>query len=113
MEHLDPTAVPATTRYARPAADELPLGVRVFDRTLDLAWRRTSYSALTAAADQQDTGLKAELAAHLLTWGQDHGAEKAWLEIEASDSTGVQLAEGLGFLEQHRHRFARRRGQVT
>lgn len=70
-------------------------------------------SALTAAADQQDTGLKAELAAHLLTWGQDHGAEKAWLEIEASDSTGVQLAEGLGFLEQHRHRYARRRGQVT
>ena len=70
-------------------------------------------SALTVAADQQDTRLEAELAAHLLTWGKDHGAEKAWLEIEASDSTGVQLAEGLGFLEQHRHRYARRRGQVT
>lgn len=70
-------------------------------------------SALTAAADQQDTRLKAELAAHLLIWGKDHGAKKVYLQVAASDAAGVQQAEGLGFIEQHRHRYARRKGQVT
>ena len=70
-------------------------------------------TAVSVAPDQQRTELAAALVAHLLGWGTEHGAEKAWLEIEASDSTGVELAEGLGFLEQHRHRYARRRGQVT
>jgi exodeoxyribonuclease V beta subunit len=54
LETFDPQAVPAATRYARPTASDLPLGVRTFDRTLDLAWRRTSYSALTAAAHGLD-----------------------------------------------------------
>ena len=35
------------------------LQVRGFDRELDLAWRRTSYSALTAAAHGADAPLPA------------------------------------------------------
>ncbi|MGB7362663.1 MAG: UvrD-helicase domain-containing protein [Rhodococcus sp. (in: high G+C Gram-positive bacteria)] len=37
-------------RYDRPRG---PLAAAVFDRRLDLAWRRTSYSALTAGAHEQ------------------------------------------------------------
>ena len=38
------------------AVDETPLSVRTFARGLDLRWRRTSYSALTAAAHGVDLG---------------------------------------------------------
>jgi exodeoxyribonuclease V beta subunit len=38
------------TQWQQIAEAPLVLGVRSFDRELDLAWRRTSYSALTAAA---------------------------------------------------------------
>ncbi len=54
LETFDPKTAPTPGRYAGPAAPDLPLRVRTFDRTLDLAWRRTSYSALTAAAHGLD-----------------------------------------------------------
>jgi exodeoxyribonuclease V beta subunit len=37
-------------RLASPAAEERDLAVRTFDRPIDTAWRRTSYSAITEAA---------------------------------------------------------------
>ena len=39
---------------AREDGSDVPLRVRTFDRLLDLAWRRTSYSSLTAAAHGLD-----------------------------------------------------------
>ncbi len=54
---LEPVAPRAPTLWQR-ADPEGPggLAVRTFDRTLDVEWRRTSYSALTAAAHGIDLG---------------------------------------------------------
>jgi exodeoxyribonuclease V beta subunit len=47
IEPVPGDASPA--RWAQPAAPPVELATAVFDRVLDTAWRRTSYSALTAA----------------------------------------------------------------
>ena len=50
------TITPRALTQWRSSTEPLPvLRVRSFDRELDLAWRRTSYSALTAAAHGADT----------------------------------------------------------
>ncbi|SDU90712.1 exodeoxyribonuclease V beta subunit [Microlunatus sagamiharensis] len=54
LETFDPAPLTEQGRYGRSEPEEGALGVRTFDRTLDLAWRRTSYSALTAAAHGLD-----------------------------------------------------------
>jgi exodeoxyribonuclease V beta subunit len=74
------TARPDVARWAAPAAERPELAVARFDRRLDLAWRRTSYSGLTAAAhehpgvasepeepgvqDEADLALRGEAEAH-------------------------------------------------
>jgi exodeoxyribonuclease V beta subunit len=51
---------PRTVTDWRPSPEPQPvLKVRSFDRELDLTWRRTSYSALTAAAHGADTATPA------------------------------------------------------
>ncbi|NDL56515.1 UvrD-helicase domain-containing protein [Phytoactinopolyspora mesophila] len=48
--------------HIEPAREELPGGLAVasFTRDVDLAWRRTSYSALVRAADHQSGGVASE-----------------------------------------------------
>ncbi|MGA8245755.1 MAG: PD-(D/E)XK nuclease family protein, partial [Nocardioides sp.] len=41
-------SVPVASPPPSPPVEPAELGVRVFDRTVDIAWRRTSYSALSA-----------------------------------------------------------------
>jgi len=51
---------PRTLTDWRPSPERQPaLHARTFDRELDLTWRRTSYSALTAAAHGADTSVPA------------------------------------------------------
>ena len=50
VERSRPAAV---TRWRPPAAPLAELGVSVFDRGLDLRWRRTSYSDITAASHEE------------------------------------------------------------
>ena len=52
VELLDADRDP--TGLAVDGGSDVPLRVRTFDRALDLAWRRTSYSSLTAAAHGLD-----------------------------------------------------------
>ena len=56
LERFDPEQPAGTARYGRTDGSGAPLRFRTFDRTLDTAWRRTSYSALTAAAHGLDLG---------------------------------------------------------
>ncbi len=44
----------AELRWTPPRRPDTPLAVSVFDRALDAAWRRSSYSAITAAAAHGD-----------------------------------------------------------
>lgn len=46
----------------------------------------------------------------MLSWGKDNGAQKAYLQVVASNSAGVAMYGKLGFIEQHRHRYAMRKG---
>jgi exodeoxyribonuclease V beta subunit len=54
LEPFDPDQRPTEARHERHEGAAGELDVRPFTRTLDLAWRRTSYSALTAAAHGLD-----------------------------------------------------------
>ena len=62
---------------------ELPSGlaVRSFTREVDVAWRRTSYSGLTRAADQQPGGVASE--------PEDAGLEDEAVEPRADDPRGA------------------------
>ena len=54
MSELDTAAAPA------PRVDDIPLGVRRFDRGVDTEWRRTSYSGLIRAEEQALRGVDSE-----------------------------------------------------
>lgn len=40
-----------------------------------------------------------------LKWAHSHGAEKAWLQVEASNDTAVGLYQSLGFREIYRYHY--------
>jgi exodeoxyribonuclease V beta subunit len=54
---IERMAARGLTEWRPPQESQPALGVRSFDRELDLAWRRTSYSALTAAVHGADTSI--------------------------------------------------------
>ena len=62
------------------------LRVRTFDRGLDLAWRRTSYSALTAAAHGAEAPLPAV--------GSEPDLKREDDESGPATSTALQTAVG-------------------
>lgn len=64
------------------------------------------YSAVEVAPAFRRKGLGTALGAHMLHWGQTHGATKAYLQVIASNVPGIKLYSKLGFQEHHRHRYA-------
>ncbi len=67
-------------RWGPPAAAAEPLSAAVFDRRLDAAWRRTSYTALTASAheaDRRPAGVSSEPTEPVLDDETDPGAPGA------------------------------------
>jgi exodeoxyribonuclease V beta subunit len=74
-----------------------PLNVRSFDRELDLAWRRTSYSALTAAVHGADVPMPAVGSEPDLKREDDESAAATTaaipVELEAVTPTGDRLGE--------------------
>jgi exodeoxyribonuclease V beta subunit len=57
---VEPVRDRSPVSFAPAAPPPTALAAATFGRTLDLAWRRTSYSALTAAAHGPPTGVMAE-----------------------------------------------------
>ncbi|AZA10638.1 N-acetylglutamate synthase, CG3035 family [Corynebacterium gerontici] len=64
------------------------------------------YSAVEVAPEFRRQGLGTALGAHMLHWGQNHGATNAYLQVIASNEAGIRLYSKLGFREHHRHRYA-------
>jgi N-acetylglutamate synthase len=48
-------------------------------------------------------GWAARLTSALVTWAVDAGADRAYLQVEASNTTAVRLYEGLGFRTAHEY----------
>ncbi|WP_165165008.1 GNAT family N-acetyltransferase [Corynebacterium qintianiae] len=65
------------------------------------------YSAVEVAPHLRRRGLGTQLGASLLAWGADQGADEAYLHVRASNSVAIGLYHKLGFVEHHRHRYAR------
>lgn len=70
------------------------------------------YSAVEVAEGWRRKGLGTALGAHMLAWGKNNGAQKAYLQVVAHNTAGIRLYQKLGFIEQHRHRYACRAPQV-
>lgn len=66
------------------------------------------YSAVEVDPAWRRRGLGTQLGIDMLRWGAENGADKAYLQVLASNAAGVGLYEKLGFTEHHRHRYAKR-----
>ncbi|WP_342318447.1 N-acetylglutamate synthase, CG3035 family [Corynebacterium mayonis] len=69
------------------------------------AW--LGYSAVEVAHRWRRQGLGTELTASLLAWGHEQGADSAYLQTRASNEAAVSMYTKIGFVEHHRHRYAR------
>lgn len=65
------------------------------------------YSAVEVAPQHRRRGLGTELGASLLAWGAQQGAQAAYLHVRESNLPARGLYDKLGFIEHHRHRYAR------
>ena len=89
------TMTPRALTAWQPTTESPPLlQVRVFDRELDLVWRRTSYSALTAAAHGADAHVPAVGSEPELTREDDESAQAASAAISA-DHEVSPIQDGL------------------
>ena len=71
--------------------------------------RWLGYSAVEVAPECRRQGYGTRLGHSVLAWGAQHGAQAAYLQVRASNEAGIALYTKLGFVEHHRHRYARLR----
>ncbi|WP_291313996.1 N-acetylglutamate synthase, CG3035 family [Corynebacterium sp. UBA2622] len=65
------------------------------------------YSAVEVHPAHRRRGLGTELTRSLLAWGAANGAQAAYLQTRVSNTAAVEMYRKAGFIEHHRHRYAR------
>ncbi|QGU05596.1 N-acetylglutamate synthase, CG3035 family [Corynebacterium comes] len=68
------------------------------------------YSAVEVSPAHRRRGLGTRLGAEMLAWGAGAGATDAYLQVISTNTAGRALYAKLGFIEHHRHRYARFEG---
>lgn len=68
--------------------------------------RWMGFSAVEVDPGWRRRGLGTALGLHMMHWGAENGADAVYLQVIASNEPGLALYQGLGFTEQHRHRYA-------
>lgn len=71
--------------------------------------RWLGYSAVEVAEGKRRQGLGTALTRSVLGWGAREGADQAYLQVRAGNAAGLGLYAKTGFIEHHRHRYARLR----
>lgn len=84
----------AGTAVARAAVTSSPDGTR---------W--VGLSELRVAAGQRRRGQARRVCAALLSWGHEHGATRAYVQVRSEDDAAFGLFESLGFTAQHHSRY--------
>ncbi|MEK1886778.1 MAG: GNAT family N-acetyltransferase [Phyllobacterium sp.] len=60
---------------------------------------------ITTAAKHRRTGLGRAIVRSALKWAEQHGAKKAWLQVEVANTAAIKLYEQLGFKEAYRYAY--------
>ena len=69
--------------------------------------RWVGLSALKVATDQRRRGHARSLCTALLSWGADHGAQRAYTQVLDDNFAATALFESMGFTLHHRSRYVR------
>lgn len=69
-------------------------------------------SAVHVTSDQRRRGLGRAVCDALLAWGLSRGAERAYLQVLADNSSAIAMYAAMGFTEHHRTRYADARDLV-
>ncbi|HWJ65169.1 MAG TPA: UvrD-helicase domain-containing protein [Nocardioides sp.] len=87
-------ALPATDAAALPAREQVELDARAFTRTVDVEWRRTSYSALSKVEVAQAATLPGVGSEPEVTAKDDEDLPVGELAVGAADGTGDATGPG-------------------
>ena len=60
---------------------------------------------IATARGEQRKGHARRLVLSALKWARQHGARKAWLQVEADNETALALYRSLGFEEVYRYHY--------
>lgn len=63
-------------------------------------------TAVEVAAPARRQGLGTRMCAGMVSWGREHGAEKAYLQVATRNTAALALYERLGFSTHHGYRYA-------
>lgn len=63
-------------------------------------------SAVRVAEAHRRRGLARQVCEILLGWGAAHGARRAYVQVRAENDAALALYPTVGFIEQHRYRYA-------
>lgn len=64
------------------------------------------FSAVEVAEHLRRRGIGTLMGLHMLHWGQQQGADAAYLQVIERNAAGIALYRALNFTEHHRHRYA-------
>lgn len=98
-----PDLVTFLSARAVQSADSSDQALAIARATVEDGW--VGLSALEVAPSARRQGLATALISELERWGVQHGARRAYLQIEAGNEAALALYTRLGYFEHHRYHY--------